>query len=704
MDVCACVLWVHTVFGGGMGAGKSDGGKSKRRGEWTHQCMLYMGKDDEGNALHCNTLLKLGFQYDEFEYVDAQTGETIKSGKRKRITTSGINHFEICHPTHDIAAARIARKQAQTVARVRSLGPMTSKTASAVGETKYRIEAKAAQARCYIYCRQKISKASLDDPYYRSQLNKVGSLDIKVLGDVLRQCDVTVSDKKLSKIAKMMKKRSPVPIVVGSSVKNWVQAEFDLFKLFLRMAITKCQVECRGNPIGQAIHDCSTLADKHKYLAIGLQFVLPDWDGNMAVALSVVRCDNGTDAHLADLINKEIKELTGYTFKDLADSAIQDGAALGVARELLVEQIICLMHDNYKLGQSGIGQLVRCAKKKEVNQFPEGQELIAKLRKVAKHFSYASRLDKLHAICSRVGVAAICPKIDKNTTRIMSIWRLLFSMLRLWKAVEQYVAEYNATKRKTADKLPVISTSEWQAIAEMEASLNITKSGCILSQYESMYTGGYGFVFKQLQIDTLRRNTISVIYLNSVTESRQLVRKDVAVDGMHPIGRATFDRTLKEGLRRWCPKSPKDETQKHSVIMTKQDSIATMLDPRLCHGVHLSPRQLAKSSPIFADTYAEYAMTATRFDTTMAAPVAGLKEKPPKIHAETVKVQMQDRGHMRKSNGFGGGTDGNDMHGAEKVQHKTIDFFKAQALEVHAAWRIYTKTIKWEDYEPNLVQ
>ena len=72
-------------------------------------------------------------------------------------------------------------------------------------------------------------------------------------------------------------------------------------------------------------------------------------------------------------------------------------------------------------------------------------------------------------------------------------------MLRLWKAVEQYVAEYNATKRNTADKLPVISLLEWQAIAEMEASLNITKSGCILSQYESIYTSGYGFPSLSLQ-------------------------------------------------------------------------------------------------------------------------------------------------------------------------------------------------------------
>jgi hypothetical protein len=40
--------------------------------------MLFMGKDNEVNALHCNTLLKLGYQYDEYEYVGAQTGATIK--------------------------------------------------------------------------------------------------------------------------------------------------------------------------------------------------------------------------------------------------------------------------------------------------------------------------------------------------------------------------------------------------------------------------------------------------------------------------------------------------------------------------------------------------------------------------------------------------------------------------------------------------
>ena len=55
----------------------------------------------------------------------------------------------------------------------------------------------------------------------------------------------------------------------------------------------------------------------------------------------------------------------------------------------------------------------------------------------------------------------------------------------------------------------------------------------------------------------------------------------------------------------------------------------------------------------------------------MVAPVAKLKEEPPaKIYAETDEVKVKDLGHIHKSNGFGGGTDGNGMHGAGKVQAK----------------------------------
>ena len=36
-----------------------------------------------------------------------------------------------------------------------------------------------------------------------------------------------------------------------------------------------------------------------------------------------------------------------------------------------------------------------------------------------------------------------------------------------------------------------LTTAEWQAEAVMEAVLNVTRSACFLSQYETCYTGGY---------------------------------------------------------------------------------------------------------------------------------------------------------------------------------------------------------------------
>jgi hypothetical protein len=43
-----------------------------------------------------------------------------------------------------------------------------------------------------------------------------------------------------------------------------------------------------------------------------------------------------------------------------------------------------------------------------------------------------------------------------------------------------------------------LSTVDWQASAEMEAVLNVTRSACFLSQYETCYTGGYSACLKQL--------------------------------------------------------------------------------------------------------------------------------------------------------------------------------------------------------------
>ena len=118
-------------------------------------------------------------------------------------------------------------------------------------ENAYVQKVKAAQARSYIYCRGRKSKSHLDDPYHRESLQAAGALQVDLLREVLAESGVLLTDKQMETFEDKMKKRGPVPIVKGRGIKNWVQAEFDLFQFFLRIVIGKCQVECLGNPVGQ---------------------------------------------------------------------------------------------------------------------------------------------------------------------------------------------------------------------------------------------------------------------------------------------------------------------------------------------------------------------------------------------------------------------------------------------------------------------
>lgn len=95
----------------------------------------------------------------------------------------------------------------------------------------------------------------------------------------------------------------------------------------------------------------------------------------------------------------------------------------------------------------------------------------------------------MNKLCGTKGAPPIVPKLVKNGTRIMAVWRLLYSMLRLWKAIIPYVDEFNKKCRKESELLPVISYAEWEQLFEMEAVLNVTRTGCFVSQYESHYTG-----------------------------------------------------------------------------------------------------------------------------------------------------------------------------------------------------------------------
>ena len=204
--------------------------------------------------MRCNAYLKLGSKIDPYTYIDQETKEEVTVSMRKWITTKGLDHMESDHPEHPLGVKRRARRDKQAHNRVAALtqkmhGP--GGHCGAVKETAYVQEAQAAQARSYIYCRGRMSKSHLDDPYHRESLQAAGALQADLLREVLAESGVLLTDKQMETVENKMKKRGAVPIVKGHGVKNWVQAEFDLFQFFLRIVIGKCQVECLGNPVGQ---------------------------------------------------------------------------------------------------------------------------------------------------------------------------------------------------------------------------------------------------------------------------------------------------------------------------------------------------------------------------------------------------------------------------------------------------------------------
>ena len=344
---------------------------------YTHQCVYVTGKDEEGNDLICNTLLKCGHSTDHYSDIEAETNKVIKTALRKWLTTKVIDHFEECHPTHQIAFARIQRKASKAASRIQAMAhgtspPIVVKKKRALVSTGRKVKPEpvtrreapplpskyasgplytnahsssvlAAQVKSYIYCKGRLSKSQLDDEWFRTALKETATLDTEHLAVVLKEIGYTHDENIMLAIEKSYNAKTQ-PVLSGHAVKDWVESEFELFRMFLKLVVSKCQVECLGNQIGQAIHDCGTLADKHKYMALGMQVIMPGWDRNMPIALSMRRMKSGTDAYQAGVIEAEILRRTGYTFEEISGACIQDGAALGVARELGVEEIICRMH------------------------------------------------------------------------------------------------------------------------------------------------------------------------------------------------------------------------------------------------------------------------------------------------------------------------------------------------------------------------
>jgi len=91
--------------------------------------------------------------------------------------------------------------------------------------------------------------------------------------------------------------------------------------------------------------------------------------------------------------------------------------------------------------------------KQPINPFVEGVEFVNRAHKMGTHFGYSTRQEELERIAKMLSdVPVIRIQVDYNTTRIAAVHGLLFSELRLARALIKSMA----LKKLRAHSLSVI--------------------------------------------------------------------------------------------------------------------------------------------------------------------------------------------------------------------------------------------------------
>ena len=96
------------------------------------------------------------------------------------------------------------------------------------------------------------------------------------------------------------------------------------------------------------------------------------------------------------------------------------------------------MHDGYKVVQCATGRLVRSHAKVVVKSFVEGVSLMNLAHKVGTHFSYSNWLDILNGLVELTEVPKIRIQVDLNGICIAAQHSILFSLIRLHRALKIY--------------------------------------------------------------------------------------------------------------------------------------------------------------------------------------------------------------------------------------------------------------------------
>jgi hypothetical protein len=178
------------------------------------------------------------------------------------------------------------------------------------------------------------------------------------------------------------------------------------------------------------------------------------------------------------------------------------------------EQETCEMHEVDKLGRVAVGGLVRTKNKVAVNPFAAGVALVSRAHKMGTHFGYGTRQNELQKICENLGdVALIRISVDYNTTRISSVHGLLWSEIRLHRALQAYELQH-----KPGWEFNVNGT-DWVVTRDFEGVLKCTQVTATLAQIEKGFMGAYTCLIKSLAMSKLRAATMSVIDMGKIGKS-----------------------------------------------------------------------------------------------------------------------------------------------------------------------------------------
>jgi hypothetical protein len=512
-------------------------------------------------------------------------------------TSHGLPHYGKYHPETKPGKEYNERQQKAHAERVQTQllyeHPTKGKTtldsgaplAAAFANFKLQPEQRAlsTQAMYVVYGNCHISERTLEDMYYKDMLGGT----------------------------------SPDGCVAYLSIKNlekFVDAEWEVFVLFFKYLLDQCSEEALGNAFGQFIHDGGTLKNGKKYQAFALQLIDPQFLANLTVCFAFPRVTSSTDIETASTAYDVMQTKYGHDLLKVAGSARQDAAALGVARQLGLEEEICTMHCGDKVGSSAVSDLVRTRSKQPVNAHPGLQAFMKNAQAMATHFSYGNRYDVMFQLAEQANVPFASNKmqIDKNGTRVAARHNLLGSQIPLCNALPIY----HAAKSKVEDLKWTAEPTRFTDTAQIESVLHVTQVTTKLAQYEQAYSGAYDPLIKGKTIRGLESEKIAVADLNNIGKTATLNRIWVEVKSFGSLGKAAHVRAMIEAQRRFCVGAEKTETvivPTPDIACSDRSLVAMLLDLRTCSGNHLSKKQLQYAKEQYYTAYVEFAKQAKAF-------------------------------------------------------------------------------------------